>query len=302
MKFITSVSLCCLVILGQACAKETGPVGSASARPNVLLICIDDLRPELKSFGASYIQSPNIDRLAATGRPFLRHYVTAPSCGPSRYTMLTGLYHPQGKGNAHLFERAKRMAKDPDSVAPSMPEWFRSNGYTTVSVGKVSHHPGGLGGRNWDDSKLLEMPNAWDRHIMPVAEWEHPRGAMHGYANGKQRIKKSGEAFLFEAVDGPDTIYPDGLIAEEGLRQLETLAAADTPFFLAIGLIKPHLPFGAPQKYLDRYEGVELPPIAHPEKPEGQTTWHRSGECMGYVKDVKHAVPVGVSPADHFQR
>jgi iduronate 2-sulfatase len=83
-------------------------------------------------------------------------------------------------------------------------------------------------------------------------------------------------------VDGPDSIYPDGLIAEEGLNQLEILAARNEPFFLAIGLIRPHLPFGAPKSYLDLYEGVELPPIQHPEKPQGNTTWHDSGEFMGY--------------------
>ena len=63
-------------------------VGTAQ-KPNILLLCIDDLRPELKSFGAEYIHSPNMDRLAAAGRPFHRHYVNAHSCGPSRYTMLT---------------------------------------------------------------------------------------------------------------------------------------------------------------------------------------------------------------------
>ena len=72
---------------------------------NVLLICVDDLRPELNSFGASYIQSPNIDRLASQGRPFHHHYVNAPSCGPSRYTLLTGRY---GAPDSYaLFKRAK---------------------------------------------------------------------------------------------------------------------------------------------------------------------------------------------------
>ena len=65
---------------------------SGADRPNVLLICIDDLRPELKSFGKDYIHSPNIDKLASTGRPFFKHYVQAPTCGASRYTLLTGRY------------------------------------------------------------------------------------------------------------------------------------------------------------------------------------------------------------------
>jgi len=263
-----------MVLFAWACL-----AGAAQARPNVLLICVDDLRPELKCFGAEHIHSPNIDRLAARGRGFHRHYANAPSCGPSRYTLLTGRYGPPG--NDALFERAKKMGEDPGSVPPSMPEWFRRQGYTTVSVGKVSHHPGGRGGKDWDDGATAEMPGAWDRHLMPVGEWQHPRGAMHGLAHGETR-KRSPDMDVFQAVEGPDTIYPDGLIVEEALKQMDALARGGKPFLLAIGIIRPHLPFGAPKKYLDLYEGVEFPPIPHPGRPEGKTTWHGSREFMQY--------------------
>ena len=72
-------------------------------------------------------------------------------------------------------------------IVPTMPSWFRSHGYTTVSVGKVSHHPGGRGGSDWDDSEQLEMPDSWDRHLLPAGPWQHPRGSMHGLANGEIR-------------------------------------------------------------------------------------------------------------------
>jgi iduronate 2-sulfatase len=253
--------------------------GSAFAKPNVLLICVDDLRPELKSFGADYIHSPNIDRLAAEGRAFHHHYVNAPSCGPSRFTLLTGRYGDAG--NHALFNRAKLLKKKKSAVPPSMPEWFRQNGYTTVSVGKVSHNPGGRGGKNWDDSSVIEIPGGWDRHLMPCGEWQHPRGAMHGLAHGEIRVK-AGDMDLFQSSEGDDSIYPDGLIVEEGLNQMEMLAQAEQPFFLAVGIIRPHLPFGAPAKYMKHYEGIELPPIPHPGKPKGTTTWHKSGEFMKY--------------------
>ena len=94
-------------------------------RPNILLICVDDLRPELKSFGAEYIHSPNIDRLAESGRAFHHHYVNAPTCGASRYTLLTGRYG--SSGNQVLFQRAEKMAMQPESVSPSMREWFLSS-------------------------------------------------------------------------------------------------------------------------------------------------------------------------------
>ncbi|MCL6265340.1 sulfatase [Flagellimonas myxillae] len=249
-------------------------------RPNILLLCVDDLRPELNSFGASHIKSPNIDQLASQGVSFYNHYVNAPSCGPSRYTLLTGQYG--GANNDALFKRAEAIGEGGKTANPSMPEWFKTHGYTTVSVGKVSHHPGGRGGSDWNDSTLVEMPNAWDKHLMPVAEWMHPRGAMHGLAHGEIRVKAE-DMDVFQSAEGTDNNYPDGIIAEEAITQLRTLSEQDEkPFFLAVGFIKPHLPFGAPKPYLDTYDGVEIPIPEHRQKPETKTTWHPSGEFMKY--------------------
>lgn len=252
----------------------------AADRPNVLLICVDDLRPELNCFGKSYIHSPNIDRLASRGRAFHRHYVQAPTCGASRYTLLTGRYGPSSNGA--LFARAKRMENLEGRVSPSMPSWFRKHGYTTVSVGKVSHHPGGRGGKDWNDDAQTEMPDSWDRHLLPAGDWKHPRGAMHGLAHGEIRGKAQ-EMDVFQSSEGGDDIYPDGLIVNESLKQLEQLTADKSkPFFLAVGIIRPHLPFGAPAKYMQHYKDAKLPPIPHPMKPAGKTTWHGSGEFMKY--------------------
>jgi iduronate 2-sulfatase len=248
-------------------------------KPNVLLLCIDDLRPELRCFGKEYIISPNIDKLAAGGRAFHRHYVQAPTCGASRYALLTGKYGPYGNGA--LFQRGKKLKADPKSVSPSLPAWFRQHGYATVSVGKVSHHPGGRGGGNWDDDSNQEMPLSWDRHLLPAGPWQHPRGAMHGLANGEIRVK-AGKMDVYQATEGPDSIYPDGLITDASLRQLDQLSKSDKPFFLAVGIIRPHLPFGAPAKYLEPYRNAKLPPIPHPKKPQSKTTWHGSGEFMKY--------------------
>ena len=274
-KFIPITCMVSCVLLMTSCTKP-----QLTQKPNVLLICVDDLRPELKSFGAAYIFSPNIDNLAQKGISFRKHFVNAPSCGPSRYTLLTGQYGPAG--NNALFLRASKIEQGTEVINPSMPEWFRTHGYTTVSVGKVSHHPGGRGGEDWNDSTIIEIPKAWDKHLMPVAEWEHPRGAMHGLAHGEIRIN-SGDMDVFQTVVGDDNIYPDGAIINEALKQLGVLSADNgKPFFLAIGIIKPHLPFGAPKSYFDMYEGVKLPEIEHQQKPEGKTTWHGSGEFMKY--------------------
>jgi len=251
-----------------------------NSKPNILLICIDDLRPELNSFGATYIHSPHIDELAKNGVSFLKHYVNAPSCGPSRYTLLTGRYGPAT--NDALFQRAKKLKQETETVHPSMPEWFKSKGYTTVSVGKVSHHPGGRGGDDWDDDHIIEMPNAWDKHLMPSDEWLHPRGAMHGLAHGEIRVKAA-DMDVFQSSEGDDNIYPDGKIINTAIEELNILSSEDDkPFFMAVGIIRPHLPFGSPRSYFQHYDEIELPPVNHPQKPTGKTTWHKSGEFMKY--------------------
>lgn len=279
------------------CLLLAASTGRALDKPNVLLICVDDLRPELNCYGADYIQSPHIDQLAARGRIFKQHYVNAPTCGASRYTLLMGKYQVSG-GNGAIFGRAKQLKKEPDSVPPSMPAWFRQNGYTTVSVGKVSHHPGGLGGKDWDDPATVEMPDSWDRSLLPAGQWQHPRGWMHGLANGEIR-KNAKDMAVIQALEGPDTLYPDGPSTEVALEQLDKLADGDKPFFLAFGILRPHLPFGAPKKYLDLYKDSQLPKTPHPEKPEGKTTWHGSGEFRKYQswgknpdKDAEFAIEV----------
>ena len=110
-------------------AKPLTAQADEPTKPNVLLICIDDLRPELNCFGKDYIHSPNIDALAGRGRAFHQHYVQAPTCGASRYTLLTGRY---GSGNNKaLFDRAKKV-KAGKTIPPSMPQLFRDNGYTCL--------------------------------------------------------------------------------------------------------------------------------------------------------------------------
>lgn len=252
-------------------------VSSAIAeKPNILLICVDDLRPELKSLGATHIQSPAMDSLVESGRAFTRHYVQAPTCGASRYAMLTGRYGFASKfrNNSALFDAAKDADKEPFS----MPRHFREHGYKTVSVGKVSHHPGGLGGPKWDNADIPEMPGAWDISIMPTDPWKHPLGAMHGYADGIPRTKRKTPAL--EHKEGDDMRYTDGWITREALTRMSSLAEEEEPFLLAVGIMKPHLPFACPKSYRDLYDGVAIPPTPHPEKPSGLSTWHSSGEFL----------------------
>jgi iduronate 2-sulfatase len=276
-----------LMMSSTALGLTSAGEGTANSRPNVLLICVDDLRPELGCYGVDYISSPNIDDLASRGCRFEQHYVQAPTCGASRFSLLTGTYGPAE--NDALFQRARRIEgqrESDDSGAggtATLPEWFRQQGYATMSVGKVSHHPGGLGGPDWNDASIVELPGAWVRQPLTAGPWQHPRGLMHGLAHGEIRRQAQGMD-LFQSEEGDDAIYPDGLIVDQSLVELERLAAAEEeqPFFLAVGLIRPHLPFGAPARYMEPYRDIQLPAIDHPEKPPGKTTWHESREFMKY--------------------
>ena len=284
-----------LLLVLTGCLLLPAPLPAAGkTRPNVLLICIDDLRPELKCFGAGYIHSPNIDALARRGRAFTRHYVQAPTCGASRYTLLTGRYGP--RDNGALF----RHSGNEQIQTTNMPAWFRSNGYTTVSIGKVSHHPGGRGGPDWNDDSKPEMPGAWTRHLCPTGPWQHPRGLMHGQANGEIR-RNAKDMDVLQAFDGDDDSYPDGPTIEGALKQLKLLEKDKKPFFFAVGFLRPHLPFGAPARYVKLYDDVSFPGIPHPSKPVGRTTWHGSGEFISFATpSTSRPRLVGCRPSASF--
>jgi iduronate 2-sulfatase len=253
-----------------------------ATKPNILLLCVDDLRPELKSLGAEHIHSPAMDSLVTSGRAFTNHYVQAPTCGASRYSLLTGRYAstPRQQSNDAFFCPEARKP----GLPPSLPAHFRSNGYQTISIGKISHHPGGLGGENWNNPAQVEMPGAWDISLMPTEPWKTPKGGMHGYAGG---VPRGPYRPAREHIDGNDFTYTDGWITREALQWMDDLAKADKPFLLAVGIMKPHLPFACPKSYLDLYQNAKLPAIPHPRKPEGLSTWHPSNEFFSYHHEVK---------------
>ncbi|HCC20126.1 MAG TPA: iduronate-2-sulfatase [Verrucomicrobiales bacterium] len=289
----------CLLYLPSATATpaddgaptKSGGGVQASIKSNILLICIDDLNTQLACYGHKHVHSPNIDKLATQGRQFSRHYVQAPTCGASRFSLLIGNYPPLNGNNGLV---AKHYAKE--NPSPSLPHWFKSKGYQTISIGKISHHPGGYMGKEWNDPEKPEMPGSWTRSLMPCGIWKTPRGAMHGYAEGKPRTRAYSPRI---ETTNKITAYPDDLILMSAVNQLNNLNKQDKPWLLAVGFIKPHLPFTAPQKFLDHYKDVKFPPIPSPDKPEGPSLWHGSGEFMrNYAdknnpnKDLKYALNV----------
>ena len=262
----------------------------SSKPPNILFIAIDDLRPQLGVSGFEFMQTPNLDRLAHEGRYFARHYVQVPTCGASRYALLTGTrpHLPE-----HLNNNAFRnlMPREEQETPESVAHLFRRNGYYTAAIGKISHMP---------DSKLYsyegegdgapEMPFSWDEAIGPVGKWQTAWNAFFGYSDGTNRNMERGVYPAYERAAVADTSLPDGVIAMDAVNKLREIK--DQPFFLAVGFFKPHLPFTAPETYWAMYEDEDIDLSPNSEAPEGvpEASLHASSEMF---RNYGHDAPVG---------
>jgi arylsulfatase A-like enzyme len=233
-------------------------------RKNVLFIVVDDLRPELNCYGEKQIHSPNIDALASDGVLFQRAYCNIPVSGASRASLLTGL-RPTRDRFLHYYTWA-------DSTAPNvtcLSQHYKNNGYYTLSRGKVFHHQEDRS-ESWHENWRAPTISSWRDYQSTENIRRDTSGELRGPA--------------YEHIDVPDATYKDGKIANKALDDLEMLKDKDSPFFLALGFLKPHLPFTAPAKYWDMYDrdDINLPqtnfkPIDAPDE-----AMHNWGELRNY--------------------
>jgi len=243
-------------------------------KPNVLFIAVDDLRPQLGCYGQKQIISPNIDKLASWGTLFNRAYCQQAVCAPSRASLMTGC-RPDTT-TIYDLETPVRTAM-PDVL--TLGQHFKNNGYETMSMGKIYHHRS-------DDNGIGWSVRAWS----PKGDWKG-RGYMTEAA--QKRILSAAEARTgkyrrgvgpaYEAADVADDAYPDGVTCNKALAEMKRLK--DKPFFLAVGFVKPHLPFNAPKKYWDMYDRKKITLPANRKAPKdaasmAMTSW---GELRGYV-------------------
>ncbi|MEA3226936.1 MAG: sulfatase-like hydrolase/transferase, partial [Planctomycetota bacterium] len=237
-------------------------------KPNVLFIAVDDLRPQLGCYSHEQMISPNIDRLAADGVTFLRSYCQVPVCGASRASLLTGT-----RPTPDRFLGYSTWAEKDLPGALSVAEHFKNNGYHTISNGKIFHH-------------RADCKDSWSEDT-----W-HPTGHWRNYVleeNQKLNSRKPKSAGpAYECADVPDSAYFDGKVADKGISDLRRLKREDKPFFLALGFLKPHLPFNAPKKYWDMYKPEEIDLADNPFRPKGapDAALHNWGELRNY-----HGIP-----------
>lgn len=212
---------------------------------NVLLIAVDDLRPQLGCYGAAQMKTPNIDALAASGTLFNRAYCQQAVCSPSRISLLTG----KRPDTTHIYDLSTHVRKKmPDVV--TLPQYFKNNGYVSQGLGKIWH--GGL-----DDAASWSVPHTPNR----APQYGSPEILAYVKSKGAEGWEQGGKnkGPAWESADVPDNALCDGWICDRAIEAIKGLK--DKPFFLAVGFEKPHLPFVAPKKYFDLYpmETIKLP-------------------------------------------
>lgn len=294
-----------LISLVALAAAPTLAEPPESNRYNVLLIAIDDLRPELGCYGAEHAQSPHIDRFARSALQFDRHYVQVPTCGASRYALLTGR-SPAASGvtrdNAALYNGRSALEREQQPGAQSLPEMFRRSGYHTTCIGKISHTADGrIFAYDGSGDGRDELPHAWDSLSTPFGPWDRGWGIFFAYANGRHRESGDGDQDLMEFVAADDDELPDGMLAAAACEALRDYAERDEPFFLSVGFFKPHLPFVAPRADWEAFEDTHIPAPESPIRPD-TAYWHGSGEFSRYDAPFPKTQPLSDADARTTRR
>ena len=237
---------------------------------NVLFIMVDDLRPELNIYGQSHIKSPNIDALASEGVTFNRAYCNVPVCGASRASILSGLRPTETR-----FLRYNASINEAGPKTQNIVEYFNERGYQTISNNKITHLKNDI--KTWDE------------------EW-HPKDVT--WRNYQDPINRNLDqnkkpAAAYERLDIDDSAYFDAQTADKTIEDLKRLKSENSNFFLAVGFVKPHLPFTAPKKYWDLYDvdSIHLPKQSTFPETAPEIAKHSWGELRHY-KDIPNKGPI----------
>lgn len=259
---------------------------SQQERPNVLFIYVDDLRPDLRCYGNPVVHSPNLDRLASEATLFSRQYVTQPTCGASRYSMLTGRLPRQPVDLKNEAIEKQLSGKPRSDIPETFIDALRRQGYYTVGMGKVSHSPDGYVYEYTEPkSNRLELPHSWDEMLFDPGKWGTGWNAFFAYSDGSNRQSRKAQVKPYESDAVGDEGYPDGLTAKLAVAKLSELARKKQPFFLGVGFFKPHLPFNAPKKYWDLYDESNITLTPSPTIPKNvhAASLHISEEFNQYA-------------------
>jgi len=196
-------------------------------KPNILFIAIDDMNDWTGFLGGhKEAITPNLDKIANKGINFTNAHVSAPGCSPSRNSLLYGV-EPYNSGLYPFYDHG--IHKQLKEKYTSLPTLLKANGYNTYGSGKIHHG-------NSDD------PLEWTEFYKPVA-------AQKKFKEGEGYKRNSKHSF--RPTLHPDEQHRDHQFANFGIEKLKE--KHHKPFFLAVGIVKPHLPFDAPVRFFDQY-------------------------------------------------
>ena len=255
-------------------------------KPNVLFIAVDDLRPEINASGSKLIKTPNLDRIAARGTTFDRAYCQQAVCSPSRSSLMTGR-RPDATRVWDLETHFRKALPDAITVA----QHFKNHGYYSQSMGKIFH--GGF-----DDAPSWSEPSQYPK-ATPYASPEALK-MIADPANIDKKGRARGPAV--ESADVPDDTFIDGKVARLAVATLAKLKQKEQPFFLAVGMAKPHLPFVAPKKYWDLYNPNDIYVPAYQKLPAGAPEFvgHNNSELKSYA-DIPNEGAIDDATARHLR-
>lgn len=263
-------------------------------RPNVLMIAIDDLNDWVGCLGGHpEVKSPHIDRLAASGRNFINAHCVVPVCSPSRVSVMSGV-HATTHGSYDLgpsYQSIQRLEN-----VPTMQAYFKSQGYRTIAGGKVLHH-GFSGPLASDIDETLPGKKGGPRP---------PKKQLKGEQDNRG-WKSGSKAWDWGAYPETDDEMGDYTLAKAAAEVLKK--EHDTPFFLSVGIFRPHVPMFVPQKWFDLYdkETLTLPNASLSDMDDIPPNFSGSmfvepthAEVLekGYWREMVHAYLACVSFAD----
>ena len=240
----------------------------AAAPKNVLFIICDDLNTHVTPSGYQNILTPELTQFAKESLTFKRAYCQYPVCGPSRASLLSGLYPESSKVLDNKADIRKTL---PGRI--SIPQNFKEQGYWTASAGKIFHSPRHQPGvLAWDQQIMFE-----NDELPLVTEAKKRFEAQFGSVEERKNRKKWKAHLRTLSTQtrgqtppgyGPTSLrdeqHKDGKNARAVRNWIQSKAFGDQPFFIACGIQKPHVPFLAPKKYFQLYPKDSLPPDITP--------------------------------------
>ncbi len=230
------------------------------SKPNVLFIISDDLTATaVSSYENKICRTPHIDKLASEGIRYTRAYSQYPVCGPSRASFMSGYYPSATTTFGYVSGR--------ENIGPNRKTWtqlFKDNGYYTARVSKIYHMGVPIDIETGSDGQDDEA--SWtERFNSQGPEWKADGEAelVQGNPDGTI-LRKGGNVMTIVKAEGNDLLHSDGKTADKASELIRK--HKDKPFFLAVGFVRPHVPFVAPKSYFDPYAYAD---IVMPEKVEG---------------------------------